>query len=131
MKLLLDTCTFLWFAQLPEKLPPKVASALTDPDNKLFLSAVSLWEILISHMRGKVLPLRVPDTPARYFVELRKRLEIESLPVYEAAAAQLTKLPDIHRDPFDRLLICQSIEHGLTLTTPDAHISRYPIRTLW
>lgn len=131
MKLLLDTCTFLWFAQTPEKLPPPVANALTDPDNELFLSAVSLWEILVSHMRGRVLPLNVPGTPERYFVELRKRLDIESLPVYEAATAQLVKLPDIHKDPFDRLLICQSIEHGLTLVTPDSHIRQYPIRTFW
>lgn len=131
MKFLLDTCTFLWLAHSPEKLPTDVASTLADSDNELFLSAVSLWEILVSHMRGRILPLNVPDSPEQYFVELRKRLDIQSLPVCEAATAQLIKLPAIHQDPFDRLLICQAIEHGLTLVTPDQHIRRYPIRTLW
>lgn len=131
MKLLLDTCTFLWLAQSPEKLPPQVATLLADASNELFLSSVSLWEILVSHMRGRQLPLHVSSSPEQYFVALRKRLDIESLPVYEAATAQLPKLPDIHRDPFDRLLICQAIEHGLTLVTADKHIRRYPIRTLW
>lgn len=131
MKLLLDTCAFLWAAQSPEKLPPQIADILADSSNTLFLSSVSLWEILVSHMRGRTLPLKVTGSPEQYFVELRKRLGIESLPVYEAAAAQLIKLPPIHQDPFDRLLICQAIEHGLTLVTADRHIRKYPIRTLW
>ncbi len=52
-------------------------------------------------------------------------------PVHEAAVAQLTKLPDVHRDPFGRMLICQAIEHGRTRVTPDVQIRRYRIRALW
>lgn len=131
MRLLLDTCTFLWLSGAPEKLPERVVRFAADPRAELFLSPVTLWEILVNHMRGKRLPLNVPGTPERYFVELRQRLGIVSLPVDEGSVAQLTKLPDIHRDPFDRLLICQAIEHSLTLVTPDKSIQRYPIKTLW
>ncbi|MFT4256091.1 MAG: type II toxin-antitoxin system VapC family toxin [Pseudoxanthomonas sp.] len=131
MKLLLDTCTYLWLAGAPERLSIPATQVLADPDNELFLSPVTLWEILVNHMRGRKFPLHVPGSPEQYFVELRGRLGIAALPVVESAVAQLVKLPPVHNDPFDRLLICQAIEHGLTLVTPDAHIRRYPIRTLW
>jgi len=75
-------------------------------------------------------PLKVPGTPERYFVELRKRLGIRLLPVHEEVTAQLIKLPNSHRDPFNRLLICQSIEHGLILIMSDTHVSCYSIHAL-
>ncbi|MFA5631694.1 MAG: type II toxin-antitoxin system VapC family toxin [Porticoccaceae bacterium] len=131
MKLLLDTCTFLWMGGQPDRLSTDARTALSDTDNELFLSPVSLWEILVNHMRGKRLPLKVPGDPEHYFAELRQRMGLISLPVTEAAVIQLPKLPPVHQDPFDRLLICQAIDQGLILVTPDAHISRYPIRTLW
>lgn len=131
MKLLLDTCTFLWLGAQPERLSPNARTVLADADNELFLSPVSLWEILVCHMRGKKLPLKVPDSPEHYFSALRQRMGVESLSVTENTVIQLPRLPAVHQDPFDRLLICQAIEHGMTLVTPDAHISRYPIRALW
>lgn len=131
MTLLLDTCTFLWFTERPENLSAKARSALQNPDNTLYLSAVSQWEILVKLMAGKNMSLHVPKAPERYFVELRQRFDIEPLAVTEETTSQLPKLPPVHHDPFDRLLICQAIEHGLTLVTPDEHIRAYPIRTLW
>lgn len=56
---------------------------------------------------------------------------IEELPLTEAATLQLSKLPALHKDPFDRMLVCQAIEHGLTIVTPDEMVRSYPIRTLW
>ncbi len=131
MRLLLDTCTFLWFAERPENLSPKVRRALQDPEATLYLSAASMWEILVKHMTGKYMSLHVPQAPERYFVELRARLDVTPLPVTEEAVAQLPTLPPIHRDPFDRLLVCQAIAHGLTLVTPDDQITAYPVATLW
>lgn len=131
MKLLLDTCTFLWWAGKSEHISLNAKAALADADNELFLSAVSSWEILVSHMRGKKLPLHVPSEPEHYFSQLRQRVGAESLPITETTTMQLPKLPLVHKDPFDRLLICQAIEHGLILVTPDKLVSRYPIRTLW
>jgi PIN domain nuclease of toxin-antitoxin system len=131
MRLLLDTCTFLWFAEDPGKLSQTARNVLQDPENELLVSAVSIWEILVKLARGKALTLHVPATPERYFIDLRRRLGVGALAMTEDTAAQLLKLPPIHHDPFDRLLICQAIEHGLALVTPDRAIQRYPIRTVW
>lgn len=131
MSFLLDTCTFLWLAGDPQRLTPQVAELIADPASDVRASPVSLWEILVKHKAGRSLPLSVPARPERYFVELRIRHGLDSLPVDEEAVGQLVKLPDLHRDPFDRLLICQAIAHSLTILTPDEQIARYPVRTLW
>jgi PIN domain nuclease of toxin-antitoxin system len=131
LRLLLDTCSFLWFAERPENLSSVARTALQRQETTLYLSSASLWEILVKFMAGKHMSLHVPQTPERYFVELRQRFDVAPLPISEDTVTQLTKLPPIHQDPFDRLLICQAIEHGLTLVTPDEHIRRYPIKTLW
>lgn len=128
MKLLLDTCTFLWIALGSDELSSAARSAFRDPANDVFLSVVSAWEIALEYSVGK-LPL--PDAPARYLPGVRARHGIAPLPLDEGAALQLPKLPDLHRDPFDRMLVCQAIAHGLEIVTPDAAISQYPVRTLW
>ena len=69
--------------------------------------------------------------PVDYVREARSRHRIETLALSEECGAVLSKMPDIHRDPFDRMLICQAIERGLTLVTPDRAIRRYPVKTLW
>jgi PIN domain nuclease of toxin-antitoxin system len=75
--------------------------------------------------------LPLPESPRGVIPRLREAHGFTELPLTEAAAFQLTKLPELHRDPFDRMLVCQCIEHGLTLVTPDEAIQDYPIRTLW
>ncbi len=94
----------------------------------VFLSAASAWEITIKHRLGK-LPL--PQAPERLIPEQRKRRGIESLDISEAAALRLPQLPDLHKDPFDRILACQAIEHELTIVTPDSLLRAYPVRTIW
>lgn len=131
MNLLLDTNAFLWAFGGTANLSATVKDALENPDNPLFLSAISPWEILIKVGKGK-LKIDTRGLPVEHFLAVqREALGIKSLPVTEATVMQLPKLPPIHGDPFDRLLICQAIEHGLILVTPDRHIQRYPIRTLW
>lgn len=131
MRLLLDSCTFLWLVGQRAALPEPVREAIADPDNDCFLSAASLWEILIKH-RGGRLEIDSRGLPAeRFLIEQREAHGVDPLPVDEQAVAQLPKLPDLHRDPFDRILICQAITHGLTLVTPDEAIRRYPVRTMW
>ncbi|MFQ3667101.1 MAG: type II toxin-antitoxin system VapC family toxin [Sphingomonadaceae bacterium] len=131
MRLLLDTCTFLWFAESPDRLGRAAREVLQDPNHEPFVSAVSIWEILVKLALGKAMTLHVPTAPERYFIELRQRLGLSALAMTEETAAQVLKLPPIHHDPFDRLLICQAIEHGMALVTPARAIQRYPIRTLW
>ena len=97
--------------------------AIIDPENDVFLSVVSLWEIIIKHALGH-LPL--PQPPEIYVPTQREFFSIESLSVDEGSVFQVAKLPLLHRDPFDRLLIGQAIEHDLKLITVDAAIRTYP-----
>lgn len=128
MKLLLDTCTFLWSIEGGTALPEEVKRALVDASNDVYLSSVSAWEIVVKHALGK-LPL--PEPPERYVPAQRELRRIAPLPLDEEAALHLHRLPALHRDPFDRMLICQALVAGLTLVTPDENIARYPVRTLW
>ena len=128
MKLLLDTCTALWIAADAPELTPEVRRQYEDEANEVFLSVVSVWEICVKHALGK-LPL--PRPPEVLIPELRRKGQIESLPLDELATLQLSRLPALHRDPFDRVLVCQAIAAGMTLVTPDEDIRRYPVLTLW
>ena len=91
------------------------------------MSVVSLWEVIVKHRLGK-LPL--PQPPEGYLPIQREQHRISSLPLDEASVSQLAQLPSIHRDPFDRMLICQALEHDLTLVTVDGTVCNYPVATL-
>lgn len=131
MRLLLDTCTFLWLIGQSAALSGKVRDAIADPANDCFLSAASLWEILIKHGVGRLEIDSRGTTPEGFLIEQREAHGLDPLPIDEESVAQLRKLPDLHRDPFDRMLVCQAIAHGLTLVTSDATARRYPVRSLW
>ncbi len=128
MKFLLDTCTFLWLTKGSKELSPNVIDAFTDPINEVYLSAVSAWEINVKYRLGK-LPL--PLSPDKFIPKERKRHLITPLDLSEQDTLHLCKLPTPHKDPFDRMLVCQAIERSLTILTPDPLITRYPIRYLW
>jgi PIN domain nuclease of toxin-antitoxin system len=110
MRILLDTCEFLWLVSGDAKLSASVAAAVRDPQNQIYLSTVSFWEISIKHSLGK-LPL--PQPPAIFVPLQREKHFILPLALDEAAVAQLGGLPALHRDPFDRMLVCQTLAHGL------------------
>jgi PIN domain nuclease of toxin-antitoxin system len=128
MRLLLDTCTFLWIVGGAKELSSRARSAFADPANEVFLSAASAWEIAVKHRLGK-LPL--PADPAEFVPAQRAAHGIEPLAVEEESALHIAKLPDLHRDPFDRMLVAQALVGGLVLVTPDDTIRRYPVRILW
>jgi PIN domain nuclease of toxin-antitoxin system len=128
MKVLLDTCTFLWVVADASELTRAARACFVDPENDVYLSVVSAWEISVKHALGR-LPL--PDAPGRFVPAERMRHRIESLPLDEPTALHLDRLPNLHRDPFDRILVCQALIHGMTVLTPDSALSSYPIRTLW
>lgn len=127
MKLLLDACTFLWLAG-GKNLTPTAMRAVSNPVSEVFLSAVSVWEIVLKHGLGK-LPL--PEPPELLIPTERDLRGIASLAFDEEAAFQVRRLPPLHRDPFDRMLIAQAISGGLTIVTPDPAIAQYPIRVIW
>lgn len=124
MRFLLDTHIFLWFISGDRRLPGVVRDDIRNPQNRVYLSVVSIWESIIKYQIGK-LPL--PQSPEEYLPMRRDQHLISSLPLDEPSVAHLVKLPSLHRDPFDRMLICQAIEHGLILMTLDDEICAYPI----
>lgn len=128
MKILLDTCTFVWIITDADELSTTARQLFVDPENEVYLSVVSIWEILVKLSLGR-LPL--PEPPERFIPKQRERHGIAALALEEPAPLYLYKLPSLHKDPFDRMLVCQAIQHEHTLLTPDPLITQYPIRTVW
>ncbi|HIK31193.1 MAG TPA: type II toxin-antitoxin system VapC family toxin [Oscillatoriales cyanobacterium M4454_W2019_049] len=124
MNILLDTHIFLWFISGDSRLSADVRDAIRDSDNIVYLSVASIWESIIKYQLGK-LPL--PEPPEVYLPKQRILHQISSLSIDESSVALLAQLPALHRDPFDRILICQALQHGLTIATVDAAIRAYPI----
>jgi len=104
------------------------AAAVRDPSNDVFLSAVSVWEIVTKYRLGR-LPL--PEPPDRLIPAERRVRGLTALAFDEDAALQGLRLPALHRDPFDRMLIAQAVAHGLAIVTPDQAIAQYPVRVIW
>jgi len=128
VRLLLDTCTFLWLASEPARLSQRATACLADSRNEVLLSSVSAWEISVKYEIGK---LSLDRPPERFVLDERRRHFVDCLTLDEESALYVHRLPPHHRDPFDRMLVCQAIVGGLTLVTPDPEIARYPVRTLW
>jgi len=127
MRLLLDTHVFLWYITADPKLPATFRAAAQATANEVYLSVASVWETVIKHQLGK-LPLPAP--PADYLPRRREEHGIASLPIDEGAMSYLASLPPLHRDPFDRLLVAQALQHGLTVATVDPNIAAYRVPLL-
>jgi PIN domain nuclease of toxin-antitoxin system len=128
VKLLLDTCVLLWLGRGDRALPPHVRELLARPGTDAAISTATAWEIAIKHARGR---LRLPVPLPEFLASLRDRYALTSLSIDEASALHVAKLPALHSDPFDRMLVSQAIVHGLTIVTPDPLITQYPARTIW
>lgn len=128
MNILLDTCSFLWLVSDSPELSQNARQLFEDPANDVYLSVASAWEIIVKHKLGR-LPL--PELPHVFIKNNRIRHRMETLPLDETAVLQLSRLPEYHKDPFDRIIICQAIAGGMTILTPDTHISRYPVQVEW
>jgi PIN domain nuclease of toxin-antitoxin system len=128
VKILLDTATFLWAVTDARDLSKDARELFSDPENEIYLSSVSAWEISVKHALGK-LPL--PESPIKFVPAQRKEHGVEALDLDEEAALHLNRLPVLHKDPFDRMLVCQAIVQGLVLLTPDKLITQYAVRTAW
>ncbi len=127
MRILLDTHVFLWYISADPKLPVPFRDSIRDPASEVYLSAASVWEAVIKHALGK-LPL--PEPPAEYLPRQREAHRIAPLPVEEGALVHLANLPPLHRDPFDRILIAQALQHGMRLATVDDVIRAYAVPLL-
>jgi PIN domain nuclease of toxin-antitoxin system len=122
MKLLLDTHLLLWAAESFERLPPDAQALMSAPENELFFSAASLWEIAIKRGLGR------DDFKVDARVLRRSLLDngYSELSILSEHAVAIDALPPIHKDPFDRLLVAQAIVEGITLLTVDSHVAEYP-----
>jgi PIN domain nuclease of toxin-antitoxin system len=129
--LLLDSCTLLWWLADDAALKPAMREQLADATRPVFVSVVSFWEILVKHSIGKIAIDSGKASPFDFLNRAVAMAGIERIGLQPEDVRHVTALPLIHRDPFDRMLICQAIERGLTLVTPDLLIRRYPIKTLW
>lgn len=128
MNVILDTCAFIWALDESGRLSNKAEQILIDPENNLFLSVVSSWEIALKYNLRQIKLLKHPSL---FIPFVRDELGIISLPLQEQDTLLLSDLPSIHKDPFDRMLICQAKYHDMTILTPDNTISKYDIKTLW
>lgn len=109
MRYLLDTCTFIWLVSEPRSLSKTARAAIEDGDSVCFLSVISTWEIITKIRLGK-LDVETRGRPLDAFLrDSRVSHDVETLGMDELSVGRLVNLPDIHRDPFDRTLICQAI----------------------
>ncbi|GBQ94442.1 type II toxin-antitoxin system VapC family toxin [Gluconobacter cerinus] len=122
MKLLLDTHLLLWAAGEPDRLSVRARSLMEDQDNALVFSAASLWEITIKAGLGRADFQIDPHLLRRGLIENG----YEELPVTGQHAIAVGQLPDVHRDPFDRILVAQATVEGLLLLTHDPLVQAYP-----
>jgi PIN domain nuclease of toxin-antitoxin system len=128
LKLLLDTCTLIWLAADPTKLSDPVAALIDAPSTQLILSDCSVWELCLKWEAGKI---RLPQPPRTWIADQQRDWHLEPLPMERTHLFRVSELPGHHRDPFDRLLVAQAIEAGLTIATPDPNIRQYPVATVW
>ncbi len=125
MRLLLDTHAFLWVLDAPQRLPTWMRIAIEDGENDVFVSAASAWEIAIKQSLGRLPAARADPLEALH------RSGMTELPVTVEHARATRKLPLLHRDPFDRMLVAQAQSEGLSLVSRDSAIRQYQVTVVW
>ena len=128
MKLLLDSHALLWYLLNDDRLPRAMKDALEDPANKVAISVASQWELMLKAVAGR---LHLPDAPERFLIEAPPDEGLRVLHIQPRHVQVLAELPQIHGDPFDRILVAQALVEDLDLVTGDETLRRYPVRTLW
>ncbi|HEY3276312.1 MAG TPA: type II toxin-antitoxin system VapC family toxin [Syntrophorhabdaceae bacterium] len=128
MIFLLDTHAFLWWITDSPELSPRASDLIANPDNELYLSAASGWEIAIKVQIGK---LHMADRPDLFIPDQLSRNAVRSLPIQMSHVLHVGRLPPIHRDPFDRIIIAQSIIEKMPIITKDPDIRKYKVKTFW
>ncbi len=123
-KYLIDTHIYIWLDANPNKIKAEWQEVLANPNNKIYLSMASLWEMQIKYQLGK-LKLSMPLDDL--IEDLKTSGLYQILPIQENHILQLKNLPNIHKDPFDRMLIAQAMTEQLMLITDDEKIIQYPI----
>jgi len=125
---LLDTSVLLWLGAKSPRLSATARASLEEKTASYFVSLVSVWEMQIKHAKGKLPLSESAKLVALRFAEV---VGAELLPIKLEHIDALYRLPDIHRDPFDRIIVAQALFEGLTILSPDATLAKYPVTVLW
>lgn len=128
MRLLLDTHAFLWWIGADERLSSRAAALIADGSNEVLISAASAWEIVVKSRLGRV---EVPAPVDRFLTAQLEANAFVPLPIQMRHALGLDALPDVHRDPFDRILVAQAIAEDLVLVSRDRTLRSYPVTIEW
>jgi PIN domain nuclease of toxin-antitoxin system len=128
VNVLLDSHALLWYLLDDDALPRRMKDRIEDPGQRVTISVASQWELMLKAGTGK---LRLPDAPERFLFDVVEEAGFRVLHVQPRHAQALAELPQIHADPFDRMLVAQALVEDLTLVTGDDVLHRYPIATLW
>jgi len=128
MKYLVDTVVWLWSLDSVERLGREAREILENGREDIYLSAASAWELSIKMRLGK---LSFPGPPAHYVPKFMAKQGLRSLPVTHSHAMKVYDLPAHHPDPFDRLLIAQSIIEEMVILTSDRAFEKYPVQLVW
>ena len=119
MKLLLDTHIFLWSLLVPEKLSKKVAACLEDPDNQLWLSPITSWEVMVLAEKKRV---SLKEDPHKWLKRVLEKIPFQEAALTHEVAMHSRSIRLPHQDPADRFLAATAKIHGLTLVTSDKHL---------
>jgi PIN domain nuclease of toxin-antitoxin system len=128
MKALLDTHALLWWVTNNPQLSATAQAVIVNPQNDLYISVASCWEIIIKFNTGK-LPL--PEPPIQFIQSCLSYNQFQSLAIDLPHILQIANLPEVHKDPFDRILIAQAQIENIPILTIDHLIVQYPVQTIW
>jgi PIN domain nuclease of toxin-antitoxin system len=128
MKYLLDTHAFLWFVSDDNKLSPKAKSIIKDHHNEIYFSAASAWEISIKIRLGR---LTIEENLEPFIVAQLAKNNFQTLSITIFHSIYTSKLPEIHKDPFDRMIIAQSKAENMSLISKDKNIKKYKVPVVW
>jgi PIN domain nuclease of toxin-antitoxin system len=131
MRLLADTHTFLWFVEGDPQLSATARQQLKDENKEIWLSLTSVWEMAITFSIGKLTQLDLTKPFGAQVTDLLHRNGIAVLPITLTHVIQVASLPFYHRDPFDRLLVAQSLVEQMPIVGADAVMDSYGIQRLW
>jgi PIN domain nuclease of toxin-antitoxin system len=128
VRLLLDTHALLWWIADDERLSSRASALIADGANEVLVSAASAWEVVVKSALGRV---EVPTPVDRFFIGQLEANAFVPLPIQMRHALGLSALPNVHRDPFDRILVAQAVAEDLTLVSGDAVLRSYPVAIEW
>jgi PIN domain nuclease of toxin-antitoxin system len=128
VRLLLDTHAFLWWVTDDDRLSERAGELIADGANDVYFSAASAWEIAIKAGLGRI---RLSEDAWSLTPQQLERNAFQALPIHVTHAVAVIALPDLHRDPFDRMLVAQAMSEGLTIVSSDPELARYPVPVVW